>query len=183
MISFFSCSHYYTDRKFVQSLVRGFFLCLAETFHAGGVQTLTLDEGLELLRDGLFNIISTGSLRNHNVHLGRLRAHDFDTQRVCRKIHLASISLVNGNRWNFSEDLHLHALAVDELGGRHQRVEDQRALLARVHDDAVDLALDLQGGVFTPEHVHDVVHFGILDHQIAVALLVLDQPLLAVANE
>lgn len=120
-------------------------LCSTKALHAGGVQALALDHRLELLRDGLFRIITVRALRDHHVHLGRLGADNLHFQRVRRQVHLAPVRLVDGDGRNLTENLHLDALAVDKLGRRDQTVKNKRTLLARVHHNAVDFALDLEG--------------------------------------
>lgn len=95
----------------------------------------------------------------------------------------AGIIRIKQNLCKPSTDLHLDALAVDEFSRRHERIKHKGTLLARIHHDAVDFALDLQGRTFAAEHVHHVVHLGILHHKVGVVFLILDQPFLAVARE
>jgi hypothetical protein len=50
--------------------------------------------------------------------------------------------------------LYLHSLAVDDLAGGHDGVEEHVGLLAVVHHDALALAADVHGGAHAAEDVH-----------------------------
>jgi hypothetical protein len=68
--------------------------------------------------------------------------------------------------------LHLHWLAVDKFNGWDDRVEDDRWFTARVHDHRVQFAFDCHHAVFTLEHVNNIVHLHLVDHQILAPLLI-----------
>lgn len=67
--------------------------------------------------------------------------------------------------------LHLDRLAIDELDARHQRVEHYGGFLARVHDDRVDFAPNLDRGVHAFVDVNHVVHFRVFHNQVMIAFL------------
>lgn len=81
-------------------------------------------------------------------------------------------------------DLHLYRLAVDELAGRDDVVEDDGALFARVHDDVVDLALDDDGGPLATVDVDRLVRLRLGDGEgVGWLDVILNHPLLAVQLE
>jgi len=59
----------------------------------------------------------------------------------------AAVSFVDGHRRGFAADLHLHALAVDQLHRGEGPVQEHLHLLAGVNGDPLALAGDVDGGL------------------------------------
>lgn len=68
--------------------------------------------------------------------------------------------------------LHLYTLAINKFATRYNTIKDQGALLARIHHNRVQFSINYQRRVFTFEHIHNIVHFDILDFECWVIFLV-----------
>ena len=90
------------------------------------------------------------ALWNEHVHLRGLCRDNVCIQAVGAEVHLAAIGLVDGDGGDLVKHLHLHAPGVDSLKRGHGVLKDDANLLAAVDNDAVHLAIDADGGLFTP---------------------------------
>jgi len=144
---------------------------------AFGDQLSVLDRCLVLFRDGDFNgVIAFSSSRNRNVHFRRLGRKDFGVEGFLSEVELASRGFVDGDRRNGSQNLHFDRGTVNDISGRNEVLEDDRALGARINDDGVDLSLDLDGGSHALIDVASLLGFGIINNDASVINLVFDSP-------
>ena len=111
---------------------------------------------------------------DENVHLGGFSGDELSFLGFCAQVHLTAVGFIDGDGGDPALDLALHTLAVDKLDGCDDVVKHNAALLAAVHDDGVDLALDCDGAVDALVDVDGLLDVA-LNHKTTGALLVLLQ--------
>ena len=131
----------------------------------GGDELGAIEDGLVLLGQRVLDVVTGISVGDEHVHLGGLGRHNVRIERLLAQVDLGSVGLVDAHGGHLAEGLHLDALAVDQLDGADEHIKDNcvhykrhmttgspptGSLDARVEDDAVDLALDLDRGVGAP---------------------------------
>ena len=110
--------------------------------------------------------------------------YQYRTVPVVYRYWIVSMTRVRPeNRWrrNLVEfertNLNLGPLTVDYLGKGDETVTHHRRLGAAVHRDGADFALDRNDRVRAPVHVNGMVHFGLVDDDVALPLLIVHFPL------
>lgn len=66
------------------------------------------------------------------IHFGRLCSDDVNTFRLFTQVDLATIGLINIDCWQDTYNLHLDALAVDDINRGDDGIKQKEGLLATI---------------------------------------------------
>ena len=139
------------------------------------------DDTLDLLRHRPFRIIVLlRSSRDVDVDARALTRKDLGAQGLPAQVDLRRIDLVEHDRRQCAEDLHLELRTLDHVHAADQGVNGKGDLGAVVERDRVRLADDPDGGFGAPRDEDGVGDLSFDFQHAAVVVIVLDEPFGAV---
>ncbi len=139
------------------------------------------DHTLHLLRQRpLLIIILLRPPRQHHIHARAQTRKHLRPQTLPAQIHRRPIHLIQHDRRQHAQHLHLELRALDDVNGGHEAVDDEREAGAVVDGDGVGFAGDADGGFGAAGDEDRLVDGdGQLNH-LGGFVEVLDDPLVAV---
>ena len=139
------------------------------------------DDTLDLLRHRPFRIIVLlRPSRDVDVDARAFTRKDLGAKGLPAQVYLRRIDLVEHDRRQCTEDLHLEFRTLDHVHAADQGVNGKGDLGAIVERDRVRLADDADGGLRAPRDEDGVGDLGFDFQHAAVVVVVLDEPLGAV---
>lgn len=139
-------------------------------------QPSTLYRVLQLLRHRPLIIIPLLTLtRDVDVNCSCLGCQDLQIGRFLRYIDSATVALVDLDRGCLAYDLQCERVTFDDVDRGHEVVNDDTRLYTLADRDSVDLAVDLDVGVFAAEDEDRLMDFHIIEDKLRFILIVLLQ--------